>query len=180
MHAVGAGKINDRRLMEALVPGFDPEAIAGDWSNQERAISIRGLTPGVGYNLGDCCHPIPGDRIVGLRIPDQPVEVHIIECERLISGVDADWVDLSWGQGSDGASARVRVIVHNRPGTLGEISGIIGLHNANIMNLRMSARDQEFHTFEVDLEVHDLQHLMRIISALRSSDAVATADRIYQ
>ena len=179
MHAMGAGKINDRRLMEALVPGFDPEAIAGDWSNQERAISIRGLTPGVGYNLGDCCHPIPGDRIVGLRIPDQPVEVHIIECERLISGVDADWVDLSWGQGSDGASARVRVIVHNRPGTLGEISGIIGLHNANIMNLRMSARDQEFHTFEVDLEVHDLQHLMRIISALRSSDAVATADRIY-
>ena len=180
MNAIGAGKINDRRLMEALVPGFDPAAIAGDWSNQERAISIRGLTPGVGYNLGDCCHPIPGDRIVGLRIPDQPVEVHIIECERLISGVDADWVDLSWGQGSDGASARVRVIIHNRPGTLGEISGIIGLHNANIMNLRMCARDQEFHTFEVDLEVHDLQHLMRIISALRSSDSVATADRVYQ
>jgi GTP diphosphokinase / guanosine-3',5'-bis(diphosphate) 3'-diphosphatase len=180
MHAMGAGKINDRRLMEALVPGFDPEAIAGDWSNQERAISIRGLTPGVGYLLGDCCHPIPGDRIVGLRIPDQPVEVHIIECERLISGVDADWVDLSWGQGSDGAFARIRVIVPNRPGTLGEISGIIGLHKANIMNLRMSARDQEFHTFEADLEVHDRQHLMRIISALRSSDSVATADRVYQ
>ena len=179
MHAVGAGKITDRALMVALVPGFEAEGSGADFPNQERAISIRGLTPGVGYHLGDCCHPIPGDRIVGLRLPDQPVEVHTIECDRLASGVDADWVDLSWGQGSDGASARLRVVIHNRPGTLGEIAGIFGYHKANIINLRMTARDSEFHTFEVDLEVHDLPHLMRIISALRSSDAVATADRVY-
>ncbi len=179
MHRIGAGKINDRALMEALVPGFEAEGENGDFPNQERAISIRGLTPGVGYHLGDCCHPIPGDRIVGLRLPGQPVEVHTIECDRLASGVDADWVDLSWGQGSDGASARLRVVIHNRPGTLGEIAGIFGYHKANIINLRMTARDVEFHTFEVDLEVHDLQHLMRIISALRASEAVATADRVY-
>ncbi len=178
MHAVGAGKITDRALMEALVPGFDSDADS-DFPSQERAISIRGLTPGVGYHLGDCCHPIPGDRIVGLRLPGQPVEVHTIDCDRLASGVDADWVDLSWGQGSDGASARLRVIIHNRPGTLGEIAGIFGYHKANIINLRMTARDTEFHTFEIDLEVHDLQHLMRIISALRASEAVATADRVY-
>jgi GTP diphosphokinase / guanosine-3',5'-bis(diphosphate) 3'-diphosphatase len=179
MHRIGAGKLSDRALMEALVPGFDAEAIDGDFPSQERAISIRGLTPGVGYHLGDCCHPIPGDRIVGLRQPGQPVEVHTIDCDRLASGVDADWVDLSWGQGSDGASARLRVVIHNRPGTLGEIAGIFGYHKANIINLRMTARDVEFHTFEIDLEVHDLQHLMRIISALRASEAVATADRVY-
>jgi GTP diphosphokinase / guanosine-3',5'-bis(diphosphate) 3'-diphosphatase len=179
MNAVGAGKIGDRALMKALAPGFDPEGADGDWPNQERAISIRGLTPGVGYNLGDCCHPVPGDRIVGLRMPDQPVEVHTIECDRLASGTDIDWIDLSWGQGSDGASARLRVIIHNRPGTLGEIAGIFGYQKANIINLRMTARDQEFHTFEIDLEVHDLGHLMRIISGLRSSEAVAQADRVY-
>jgi len=179
MHRIGAGKIADRALMEALVPGFDVDRAEGDFPSQERAISIRGLTPGVGYHLGDCCHPIPGDRIVGLRLPGQPVEVHTIECDRLASGVDADWVDLSWGQGSEGASARLRVVIHNRPGTLGEIAGIFGYHKANIINLRMTARDVEFHTFEADLEVHDLPHLMRIISALRASEAVATADRVY-
>jgi GTP diphosphokinase / guanosine-3',5'-bis(diphosphate) 3'-diphosphatase len=179
MHAIGAGKIGDRALILALAPGFDPEGSDGDWQSQERAISIRGLTPGVGYHLGDCCHPVPGDRIVGLRLPDQPVEVHTIECDRLASGTDVDWIDLSWGQGSDGASARLRVIIHNRPGTLGEIAGIFGYQKANIINLRMTARDQEFHTFEIDLEVHDLGHLMRIISGLRSSEAVAQADRVY-
>jgi GTP pyrophosphokinase len=179
MHRIGLGKINDRKVMEALVPGFDADGSHIDFPGQESAISIRGLTPGVGYHLGECCHPIPGDRIVGLRLAGQPVEVHTIECDRLASGTDADWVDLSWGQGSDGASARLRVIIHNRPGTLGEIAGIFGYHKANIIHLRMTARDVEFHTFEVDLEVHDLQHLMRIISALRASEAVATADRVY-
>ena len=179
MHRIGLGKINDRTLMEALVPGFDADGIDVDFPAQESAISIRGLTPGVGYHLGECCHPIPGDRIVGLRLTGQPVEVHTIECDRLATGTDADWVDLSWGHGSDGASARLRVIIHNRPGTLGEIAGIFGYHKANIIHLRMTARDVEFHTFEVDLEVHDLQHLMRIISALRASEAVATADRVY-
>ena len=179
MHRIGLGKINDRTVMEALVPGFDADGSHVDFPGQESAISIRGLTPGVGYHLGECCHPIPGDRIVGLRLAGQPVEVHTIECDRLASGTDADWVDLSWGQGSDGASARLRVIIHNRPGTLGEIAGIFGYHKANIIHLRMTARDVEFHTFEVDLEVHDLQHLMRIISALRASEAVATADRVY-
>ncbi len=180
MHAVGSGKIGDRKLMEALVPGFDSGGAETEFPAQVSAISIKGLTPGVGYHLGDCCHPVPGDRIVGLRLAGQPVEVHTIDCDRLASGIDADWVDLSWGQGSDGASARLRVVIHNRPGTLGEIAGIFGYHKANIINLRMTARDQEFHTFDVDLEVHDKTHLMRILSALRASEAVATADRAYE
>ncbi len=179
MYAVGSGSLRDRDLMEALVPGFDPEETK-DWGVQGQAISIRGLTPGMGYSLGECCHPIPGDRIVGLRREGQPVEVHTIDCDALASGVDEDWIDLSWGKGSDGGSARLRVILHNRPGTLGEVAGIFGYHKANILNLRLTSRDIEFHSFEIDTEVHDLQHLMRIISALRASEAVANAERVYE
>ncbi|MEE9433159.1 MAG: bifunctional (p)ppGpp synthetase/guanosine-3',5'-bis(diphosphate) 3'-pyrophosphohydrolase [Sphingorhabdus sp.] len=179
MNDVGAGTILDSALMEALVPGFDAAETA-EWGMQGQAISIRGLTPGMGYHLGECCHPIPGDRIVGLRSEGQPVEVHTIDCNTLASGIDADWIDLSWGKGSDGGSARLRIILHNRPGTLGEVAGIFGFHKANILNLRMTSRDLEFHSFEISLEVHDLQHLMRIISALRASEAVANADRIYE
>ncbi|MFD1767143.1 RelA/SpoT family protein [Sphingorhabdus buctiana] len=179
MLAIGSGKLSDRRVMEALVPGFDPGGDEKDWPSQERAISIRGLTPGVSFELGECCHPVPGDRIVGLRREGRPVEVHTIHCERLSGDTEGDWLDLSWGQGSDGGSARLRVIIHNRPGMLAEMAGIFGFHKANIINLRMTARDASFHTFEVDLEVHDLPHLMRILSALRASDAVAQADRVF-
>ena len=43
----------------------------------------------------------------------------------------------------------------------------------------MSNRDGPFHTYDADIEVHDKSHLMRILSALRASEAVAQADRIY-
>jgi len=179
MVAIGTAKLSDRAVMEALVPGSaanlsEPE----EWPKQERAISIRGLTPGVAFQLGECCHPVPGDRIVGLRRPGEGVEVHAIDCLKLADGVDADWLDLSWGERSTGAVGQIRCVLYNRPGTLAEMTGIFANARANIVRLEMTSRDDLFGTYEVDLEVTDLAHLTRIVSALRASEAVASADRI--
>jgi GTP pyrophosphokinase len=179
MAAIGTAKLDDRDVMEALVPGSakglaEPEA----WPKQERAISIRGLTPGVAFQLAECCHPVPGDRIVGLRRPGMGVEVHAIDCMSLASGVDADWLDLSWGERTTGAIGRLRCVLYNRPGTLAQVTAIFAGNHANIVHLEMSQRDELFGTYEVDLEVQDLAHLTRIVSALRASDAVAQAERL--
>jgi GTP pyrophosphokinase len=179
MYAIGANKLPDRAVMEALVPG----STAGteeqsEWPKQERAISIRGLTPGVGFQLADCCHPVPGDRIVGLRKAGAPVEVHAIDCLELASGIDADWIDLSWGRDSHGAIGRLRVILYDRPGTLAEMAGLFAQNHANVVALEQAHRDHPFSTYEVALDVEDLAHLTRILSALRASDAVAQAERL--
>ncbi len=130
------------------------------------------------FQLGACCHPVPGDRIVGLRHPGTGVEVHAIDCLKLADGVDADWLDLCWGERTTGAIGRLRVVLYNRPGTLAEATGIFAGNRANIIQLEMQGRDDLFGTYEVDLEVNDLAHLTRIVSALRASDAVAEAERI--
>ncbi|MEO5706678.1 MAG: bifunctional (p)ppGpp synthetase/guanosine-3',5'-bis(diphosphate) 3'-pyrophosphohydrolase [Alteraurantiacibacter sp.] len=176
MYAIGAAKITDRAVMEALVPGSTadlPEAM-----QQGRAINIKGLTPGMAFTLADCCHPLPGDRIVGLRRPGKGVEVHAIDCLALATGEDADWVDLSWGEDSHGAVGRLQVVLYNRPGTLAEMAGTFARNNANVMNLELTQRDDPFHTYEVDLEVQDLAHITRIVSSLRASDSVAQAERM--
>jgi GTP diphosphokinase / guanosine-3',5'-bis(diphosphate) 3'-diphosphatase len=179
MIAIGTRELSDREVMEALMPGsVNDNDDDREWPEQDRAISIKGLTPGVAFDLAECCHPVPGDRIVGLRRSGANVEVHAIDCLKLADGVDADWVDLSWGTETDGAAARLMVVLHNKPGTLAEMAGIFGFHNANILRLRMTNRDAPFHTFEVDLEVHNVHHLMRILSALRASEAVAQAERL--
>ena len=179
MFAVGAGKLSDAEVMEALVPG-SAAALAdqAEWPSGDRAISIRGLTPGMGFHLADCCHPVPGDRIVGLREPDRKVQVHTIDCLSLASGVDADWLDLSWGERTSGAIGRLRLVLYNRPGTLAEVTSIFAKNRANVVNLHMVQRDQPFGTFEVDLEVSDVAHLTQIASSLRASDAVTEAERI--
>lgn len=179
MAAIGVAKLDDRQVMEALVPGSAANLPEPDqWPKQEKAISIRGLTPGMAFHLADCCHPVPGDRIVGLRQPGLGVEVHAIDCMSLASGIDADWLDLSWGDRAGGAVGRLRIVLYNRPGTLAEVTGIFANNRANVVNLQMVQRDDPFGTYEVDLEVHDLAHLTRIVSSLRASEAVAEAERI--
>jgi GTP pyrophosphokinase len=179
MAAIGMAKLSDREVMEALVPGSAKGmSEAEDWPSQSRAISIRGLTPGMAFHLANCCHPVPGDRIVGLKQPGRGVEVHAIDCMALANGVDADWLDLSWGERTTGAVGRVRAVLYNRPGTLAEMTGIFASNKANIVYLQLSNRDERFGTYEVDIEVNDLAHLTRIVSSLRASDAVAEAERI--
>ncbi|AZI35150.1 putative guanosine-3',5'-bis(diphosphate) 3'-pyrophosphohydrolase [Caenibius tardaugens NBRC 16725] len=179
MAAIGSAKVDDRDIMEALVPGSAREFSEPDaWPKQERAVSIKGLTHGAGFHLAKCCHPVPGDRIVGLKKPGQGVEVHAIDCLELANGIDADWIDLSWGERSQGAIGRLRAVLYNRTGTLAEMAGIFAKSHANVTNLHMIQRDGPFGTYEIDLEVQDLAHLTRIVSALRASDAVAEAERI--
>lgn len=179
MFAIGAAKLTDREVMEALVPGCTAELDDdADWTQRDRTISIRGLTAGVGFQLAECCHPVPGDRIVGLRRQNERVEVHAIDCLELASGIDADWLDLSWGKRSQGAVGRLNVTLYDRPGTLAEMAGIFAQNIANVKSLDQVEADHPFTTYAVDLEVQDLAHLARILSALRASDAVAQAERI--
>ena len=179
MHAIGSAKLDDRQVMEALLPGSASDVPEAElWPQQQRAVAIRGLTPGMAFSLADCCHPVPGDRIVGLRRAGEGVEVHAIDCLSLANGIDADWIDLQWDARTDGATGRIRAVLYNRPGTLAEMAGVFAGNKANVVNLQMTQRDDPFHTYEVDLEVRDLAHLTRIVAALRASDAVAQAERI--
>jgi RelA/SpoT family (p)ppGpp synthetase len=177
MEAIALKRIDDVQVMEALLPG----STGGSGMKpppQRQAISIKGLTPGVAFDLADCCHPVPGDRIVGLRREGTGIEVHKIDCDRLADGADADWVDLAWGDESDGGTARLCIVVRNQPGSLAVIAGILGNHGANIVSMDQTSRDGQFHTFHFDVEVHDVQHLMRILAALRATDVVSIAERL--
>jgi len=180
LEAVARHRIADADVMEALMPGTGARAGATERAmpQQARAISIRGLARGVAFDLAECCHPVPGDRIVGLRRPNEGIEVHTIDCPSLADSDDADWVDLSWGDKAEGATARIAVGVKNEPGTLGVIATIIGQQRANIVNMRLDSRDAAFHTNTIDVEVHDLQHLSKLMTALRAADAVNNVERV--
>jgi GTP pyrophosphokinase len=170
--------LTDAQVSEALVPG----STAGQKPRRKRgkpgpeAVSIEGLTPGVGFELG-ACHPIPGDRIVGIRRPGGPITVHTIDCASLAEE-DGEWLEVSWGPETAGATARIAVVVHNQPGALASLTASLAAHNANIVNLALKHRDREFHTDVIDIEVEDLKHLTTIIAALRNVKAVVSVERM--
>jgi GTP pyrophosphokinase len=60
MVAIGTAKRTIAGDQEALVPGSTANAQSEDWPRQQRAIAVRGLTPGMAFKLADCCHPCRG------------------------------------------------------------------------------------------------------------------------
>ena len=177
MEAIARRQFTDAEVMDALMPGASAALGEAGTAAALAPISIKGLTPGVAFDLAECCHAVPGDRIVGLRRPNEGIEVHKIDCATLKDSDDADWVDLAWGDRNEGAVARIAVQLKNEPGALGVVATIIGAHKANIINMRLDNCDTGYHTNVIDIEVRDLVHLTRLIAALRAADAVSAVER---
>ncbi len=151
-------------------------------ARDETGISIRGLIPGMAVHYARCCHPLPGERIVGIVTTGKGVTVHTIDCDTLqrFNSMPSHWLDLSWSV-EDVAEemhvARIKVFLSNEPGTLGDLSTIIGKNGGNITNLRIAHRSVDFFEMHVDIHVDDVRHLTDIIAALRASPIITSVER---
>ncbi|MDD3287842.1 MAG: bifunctional (p)ppGpp synthetase/guanosine-3',5'-bis(diphosphate) 3'-pyrophosphohydrolase [Alphaproteobacteria bacterium] len=145
-------------------------------------LTLKGLIPGMAVHFARCCHPLPGDAIVGIVATGRGVTVHTRDCETLESFRDAPerWIDVGWGDGYGKESSmvgRLTVILNNQPNSLGALTTIIGKGNGNIINLKITNRSTDFFDILVDVEVKDVPHLMNIVAALRASAAINSVER---
>jgi GTP diphosphokinase / guanosine-3',5'-bis(diphosphate) 3'-diphosphatase len=187
--ALGKHDLADDAVMEAILPGSSPTPGKAKRGKDTpiapggTPITLKGLTAGIAVHLAECCHPIPGDRIVAIRTAGRGVDVHTIDCKTLeqLSHVPDRWIDVAWLPQDEAPShytASLLVVAQNQPGALATVTAIIAKTNANIANVKLSQRDQHFHSFTLDLEVADLAHLTSIIAALRAAKVVSSAERL--
>jgi guanosine-3',5'-bis(diphosphate) 3'-pyrophosphohydrolase len=187
---VGRGALRAHEVLEAVFPELkrDPERrkqSAYAEPPKDKAISISGLTEGISYKLGECCHPLPGDRIVGLLTPGKGTVIHTVDCAELEKAESsmADWLDVKWGAhaAESGPSVgRLRMRVKNEPGSLAAVMSVIAGNGGNIFNLATTARNALFFEFLVDIEVRDAAHLQNILGALRVNAAVESVTRVRE
>ncbi|QDH73313.1 bifunctional (p)ppGpp synthetase/guanosine-3',5'-bis(diphosphate) 3'-pyrophosphohydrolase [Brevundimonas sp. M20] len=186
--AIGKGRLSAAKVGETLFPALKGRLKAGPdrkrIADDQARLFVRGggLTPGVSIHFGQCCSPVPGDRIVGIMEPDVGLTVHTIDCQRLADFADDDsvWQDLQWTpQAEQGAvaAARLRATIKNAPGVLGQVATLIGEAGGNILNLVMSHRQQDFFDVEIDVEVEDARHATMIMAALRANPSVESVER---
>ncbi len=182
---IGRGALRADDVLHAIYPEIKRKVSRGTSKDarDRKAISIRGLTEGISYRLGECCHPLPGDRIVGLMVPGEGAVIHTIDCEELEQAQSsmADWLDVKWGThaADEGAFvARVLVSVKNEPGSLATLATVIGNNGGNISNLKVANRTPLLFQFMVDIEVRDAAHLQNVLGALRVNAAVESVDRV--
>ena len=133
-------------------------------------------------HFAGCCHPLPGDRIVGIVTTGKGVTIHTIDCETLEAFQEAPerWLDVAWErEGANGFehTARIHTILSNTPGSLGTLSTVIGRDGGNISNLKVTNRSADFFELLVDIEVFDVKQLTNIIAALRASSVIHAVER---
>lgn len=190
---VGEGLITAWDVLRAVYPSYKQSKI-GKVVNSFKArsfgknkkgkvepLQIKGLIPGMAVHFAGCCHPLPGDRIVGIVTTGKGVAVHSIDCKALekYSSEPERWLDISWGDTAteDAHIGRLKIILANEPGALGELSNIIARTDGNIANLNITNRTLSYFELMVDIEVHDLKQLNDIISAIKASKMVSYAAR---
>ena len=191
---VGAGHHTGREVVEAIFPGTRDKAdddkvvplarARGKQGKDEGrgGVSIKGLIPGMAVHFANCCHPLPGDRIVGIVTTGKGVTIHTIDCETLEEFVDAPerWLDVSWdidNKAPDIHVGRVHLTVLNVPGSLGELSTVIARNDGNISNLKITDRSPQFFNMLIDIEVRDVKHLTNVIAALRANPSINSVER---
>ena len=134
------------------------------------SVTIRG-TEGVPVELASCCHPIPGDPILGFIHKDRGLIIHTHDCPA-IRNFRADpekWLDVEW-QAAPGSlfDVSIKLVVANQRGVLARVAATISEQGSNIGNVAMEEEDGSPYTaLYFTLKVEDRMHLARIMRALR-------------
>ena len=199
--AVGNNNLTPRDVVNAAYPELRQAARAPRMippllprggrqpARTDHDMPVTGLVPGMAFSFGGCCHPVPGDEIVGIVTTGKGVTIHGRDCQTLNGFaatperfIDVDWNYEAIGKGGThgkppGHTARLSVIAGNEPAILANLTNAVAKQDGAIANLRIVNRQQDFMETLVDVDVRDLSHLSKVIAGLRGAAGIKSVER---
>ncbi|GLQ96859.1 RelA/SpoT family protein [Dyella mobilis] len=142
-------------------------------------IRITGAERGV-LSFANCCHPLPGDDIIGYLSPGKGIVVHRTECPNVVElrKFSERCVQIEWDRDVQGDyRAELRIEVINRPGVLATVAAAIAAADSNIENVEYVERDMAAATLLFTIEVKNRKHLAEVIRRVRRTGVVSGAYR---
>lgn len=180
---VGYGKITSHQVLAKLVPPEkldtgkrQPEGTLERLfrlvSGQKRdlGVQVKGVEETL-VRFARCCHPLPGEEIVGFITRGRGVTVHISSCPTVLESDPHRKVEVNWQD--DGQAPRpIKIDVHcvDRPGLLAAISAAITSAAANIVRaqIRTFPDQKALNTFEIMItNSAQLKRILRNISKVK-------------
>jgi GTP diphosphokinase / guanosine-3',5'-bis(diphosphate) 3'-diphosphatase len=149
-------------------------AVVGSASHRAEKIRISGAERGI-LTFGNCCHPVPGDDIVGYLSPGKGIVVHRVECPNVaeLSKQSERRVEMGWDREVQGDyRVELRVEVVNRPGVLATVSAAIAAADSNIDDVKYIERGDETATLKFTIEVKHRKHLADVMRRIRNTKVV--------
>ncbi len=187
---MGEGNLGREKVLEVLLPGRSEESkdvnllekIKNRPKEKSTGMPIKGLIPGMAIHFAGCCHPIPGDKIVGIVTTGRGVTIHTTDCETLDNFAETPerWIDVSWDSSESGMHiGRLRASVSHEKGGLAALANSIARDEGNICNFKILNRTTDYFEILIDIEVKDINQLNQIIANLRSQPVIQSIERYH-
>jgi GTP pyrophosphokinase len=171
---VGRGIISLNNVRTMISNGESNKALT------EENICLMDFSPGIAVHFAECCHPILGDKIIGVLVPQKGVVVHITSCDHLKKGKNI-FVRTKWNKDDESEAtfiARLRIVIINKTESFAIITNAISSSGASITNIKVEHRSVDFFDLLVDVRVNDMIHLGEAQAALRTCANVRSVRRL--
>ena len=175
---IGLGKRLGVVVARRLLAVGDPHT---DEHKSSAPIIIRG-SEGMAVQFAQCCHPIPGDPIIGLINKGQGMLIHTHDCPVIAkTRSDPDKVfDVEWAPETKKLfDVNIRIVVINQRGVLAKVAAEIAASDSNIDNVAVAPDSgDQYATMHFTLQVSNRLHLAKILRKLRSIPEVVRIARV--
>lgn len=199
---VGYGKLEPRHLLERISPALktqqhgvenslaaEPTTFLGkvyksatQKSKSNSLIIVEGMDD-VLVHFGRCCHPIPGDSIIGFISRGRGITIHRSDCARAFAMDQERRVDVSWNKTSTISlerSAKLMVTSSDTPGLLKLMSEAFATHGVNINNANIRTTKDKKAVCYFDVSVKDSSQLTQVIFDLQKIKGIIAVERSRQ
>ncbi len=189
---VAEGLITRNEVLKTVYPEYQDEnqkkvkkenANKDDWFKMpsKHSLPVEGLVLGMAINFANCCHPIPGDDIVGVINTGSGVTIHNRNCNNLKAIVfnPQRLLDVCWKNDDNNNLYQtcIMILVQNSSGSFADVSSIIASNKINIINIKINNRSSDFFEMVIDMEAKSTKHLEEIMSTLRASKKIIEVNR---
>ncbi len=177
--AIGSGNLNPSQIIAKLaVREEPPEELVVRPSRKVSPASVKVL--GVGElvtHLANCCHPLPGDKIIGYITQGRGVTVHRRDCPNIVNEVERErLVEVSWGGVQQVYPVAIEVDGWDRVGLVRDISAVIAEEGVNITDLN-TADHEDIVSLNFSLEVKGTAELASLIAKIYSVGGIVNVRR---
>jgi len=153
----------------------EPELVPG-----RPALAIQG-TEGMVVSYGRCCHPIPGDQIIGKLSKGRGLVIHQTSCRNIAHErlQNENMIDVKWAEEATGEySCQLSLHVQNERGVLARLATIISDEAANIEHVEVEDKDGLSTNITFLVSVRGRDHLAKIMRRLRRVRSVMRIARV--
>ena len=142
----------------------------GETEPNTASLVIAG-TEGMVVSYARCCHPIPGDDVMGYLSSGRGIVIHRNNCGNLSNfrKQPEKWISVSWEKDIDrDFNSQIHVETLNKPGVLAEVASTIGDTGSNIEQVCVLGHHEDCSVLAFMIQVRDRIHLAQIMRSVRN------------